>query len=116
MLAILSVGTLVFSQCDKSSNVACKRRVRKSHGENLVSPGKLDAGGQVELEQQQLRKKSDGGVRRRGTGSIKSVTTKSLISIPQTQSAFNCKIANHSFINTNARGIRSALRIGRTQF
>ena len=28
-----------------------KRRVRKSHGgENLVSPGKLDAGGQVELK------------------------------------------------------------------
>ena len=49
MLAILSVGTLVFSQCDKSSNVACKRRVRKSHGENLVSPGKLDARGGLEL-------------------------------------------------------------------
>ena len=42
-------------------SLLCKRRVRKSHGENLVSPGKLDAGGQVELEQQQLRKKSDGG-------------------------------------------------------
>ena len=49
LLAILSVGTLVFSQCDKSSNVACKRRVRKSHGENLVSPGKLDARGGLEL-------------------------------------------------------------------
>ena len=35
-------------------SLLCKRRVRKSHGENLVSPGKLDAGGQLELEQQQL--------------------------------------------------------------